>query len=360
MKILVNATANNLRGPFIVTKAFLEELYLNEEFLKKEDITLHVLVSDLSLLKFSCERISLEYMTFPKKSFFHKYYFERFLISKIIKKNHSEFFLSLQNLGIFNKDIKQYVMIQTSLPISNIQFKELDIKNYFKYKVLLNYMFRKNLYKYEKIIVQTNWMKEEVVKRYSGIDKEKVRVINPPANDVINQTKKLPLGIEEKINREFFNLIYITNNDKYKNNDFLVSTIMQFNLNSSRKVTLYLSVEGQDSDHIKYLGKVPYESMYTLYKKMDALIFPSLTETVGLPLIEAKLADLPGIMADLPYAREIWGQDAFYFNPRDCKSLVETLKFFLNEKDKRSVEPQLSYKGESYMSYIQTIIDDNR
>ena len=53
------------------------------------------------------------------------------------------------------------------------------------------------------------------------------------------------------------------------------------------------------------------------------MVFPSLAESFGLPLVEAMAAGCPVAAADRPYAREVAGPAAVYFDPLDPRALAE-------------------------------------
>lgn len=57
------------------------------------------------------------------------------------------------------------------------------------------------------------------------------------------------------------------------------------------------------------------------YQNADALLFLSLSESLGFPLLEAMWIGLPIICPDLPYARVLCGNAAIYFEPDDIESL---------------------------------------
>jgi glycosyltransferase involved in cell wall biosynthesis len=63
------------------------------------------------------------------------------------------------------------------------------------------------------------------------------------------------------------------------------------------------------------------------YAICDALLFPSLLETWGLPLTEAKARGIPILAADLPYARETVGTCSAvrFFDPHNPQGLAELL-----------------------------------
>jgi glycosyltransferase involved in cell wall biosynthesis len=68
---------------------------------------------------------------------------------------------------------------------------------------------------------------------------------------------------------------------------------------------------------VRFLGRVPYSEILHYYRGAVALVFPSLIETFGHPLLEAMLAGTPILAADIPAFREIADDAALYFPPRD-------------------------------------------
>jgi glycosyltransferase involved in cell wall biosynthesis len=63
------------------------------------------------------------------------------------------------------------------------------------------------------------------------------------------------------------------------------------------------------------------DKVINAYETADALLFLSLSESFGFPLVEAMWIGLPIICPDLPYARALCGNQAIYFNPGDVNSL---------------------------------------
>jgi glycosyltransferase involved in cell wall biosynthesis len=58
---------------------------------------------------------------------------------------------------------------------------------------------------------------------------------------------------------------------------------------------------------------------------VDALFFPSLAESYGLPLVEAMVMGLPVVCADLPYAHWLCADQALYFDPADPAAAREAI-----------------------------------
>jgi glycosyltransferase involved in cell wall biosynthesis len=74
------------------------------------------------------------------------------------------------------------------------------------------------------------------------------------------------------------------------------------------------------------VGALNHADCLSEYEKADALIFPSVLESYGLPLVEAMVIGIPVIAADLPYARVLCGDEGIYFDPESSESLVDACK----------------------------------
>ena len=62
--------------------------------------------------------------------------------------------------------------------------------------------------------------------------------------------------------------------------------------------------------------------MLHYYRGAVAMVFPSLLESFGHPLLEAMLAETPVIAGDIASAREVAGDAALFFDPHDPTALA--------------------------------------
>lgn len=62
------------------------------------------------------------------------------------------------------------------------------------------------------------------------------------------------------------------------------------------------------------------------YRQASALIFPSIVEGFGLPLVEALSQGLPVIASDIPVFREIAGDHGRFFPPHDAEALAGAVR----------------------------------
>lgn len=86
---------------------------------------------------------------------------------------------------------------------------------------------------------------------------------------------------------------------------------------------------------IEFAGYVPEERLFELYERATALVYPSLYEGFGLPVIEAMQAGCPVIAADVPVLREIAGDAALFADPASAEALAEKMKAAIGNKTLR-------------------------
>ena len=79
---------------------------------------------------------------------------------------------------------------------------------------------------------------------------------------------------------------------------------------------------------VQNLGVLLPAEIYPLYKKATALIYPSLFESFGLPLIEARQAGILIVASELDYVRDIVDPDET-FDPQSPVSIARAVKRFM-------------------------------
>jgi glycosyltransferase involved in cell wall biosynthesis len=68
---------------------------------------------------------------------------------------------------------------------------------------------------------------------------------------------------------------------------------------------------------VVFVGGVPLEETAWFYQAADSLVYPSFTETFGLPILEAMACGCPVVTSDLSAMPEIAGGAALVVDPRD-------------------------------------------
>jgi len=153
------------------------------------------------------------------------------------------------------------------------------------------------------------------------------------------------VAIEEK-----WDFIYVADGIAHKNHSRLFEAweiLAQDNIRPRLAVTLggdskslILKINDLRSKcriDIVNLGELPYNAAIKLYRSSRALIYPSLSESYGLPLIEASRFGIPIIASELDYVRDVCSP-VQTFNPESPTSIALAVRRFLLKKTDQ-IEP---------------------
>ena len=83
------------------------------------------------------------------------------------------------------------------------------------------------------------------------------------------------------------------------------------------------------------------EELIQLYASCSALIFPSLMEGFGLPILESFAANCPVICSDIPVFHEIGGNAAIYFAPDSPEQLADAMRRNIKHRHTENIAEQL-------------------
>ncbi|NPA92006.1 MAG: glycosyltransferase family 4 protein [Chloroflexi bacterium] len=95
-------------------------------------------------------------------------------------------------------------------------------------------------------------------------------------------------------------------------------------------------------DHVRFIGWVDEEDKPALYTLAEALVFPSLYEGFGLPVLEAMACGTPVIAANAASLPELVGDAGLLVAPRDVEGLAEAMLQVLTDP---SLKEELSRRA---------------
>lgn len=196
-------------------------------------------------------------------------------------------------------------------------------------------IFRFNLSYVSAFIVQTEAMKAALIDTYPEIT-GRVHVIAQPAPSWLleSQLKRIQRNIRTDSGLRLF---YPAADYSHKNHRLLSE--LQADRASAWPVSeLLLTIPENLNPNpavswIHCVGRLASNAVVNTYETVDALLFLSLSESFGFPLVEAMWIGLPIICPDLPYARALCGNRAIYFNPEDVNSLHAAIVDLNNRLD---------------------------
>jgi len=91
-------------------------------------------------------------------------------------------------------------------------------------------------------------------------------------------------------------------------------------------------------------GYIPLEEMPVLLSGAEALVFPSLDEGFGLPLIEAMACGCPVISSRVSAIPEVVGEAGYLLNPTDTNEIMGSMRRILLEPQERIRLRELGFK----------------
>lgn len=84
--------------------------------------------------------------------------------------------------------------------------------------------------------------------------------------------------------------------------------------------------------NVENLGARPHDEILRLYAQAKVLVYPSLFESFGLPLIEARQAGLAILASELDYVRDVVDPEQV-FDPHSPVSIARAVKRFLGQSE---------------------------
>jgi len=88
-------------------------------------------------------------------------------------------------------------------------------------------------------------------------------------------------------------------------------------------------------DAVLFPGYLMDEDLPAVYAGAQALVFPSLCEGFGLPVLEAMACGTPVVSSNASSIPEVGGEAALYFDPTDTAEITTTIRRLLREADLR-------------------------
>lgn len=243
-------------------------------------------------------------------------------------------------------------------------FKAIDVTIYrkkFKYACL----------NADKVIAISNQTKDDLINLYK-VSEEKINVCyqscNPIYNHKVSEEEKLTVKERYGLPQQY--LLYVGSIIERKN---LLAICKALHV-SQAHLSLPLVVIGNKSEGGTYLKKVkeyidkhnlqnriillseqPFikdypgfknsEDFPAIYQSAVAMIYPSIFEGFGLPVLEALSSGLPVITSNVSCLPEVGGDAAFYVNPHDIEELANAIERVSSDQQLREdmIENGLAY-----------------
>jgi glycosyltransferase involved in cell wall biosynthesis len=146
-------------------------------------------------------------------------------------------------------------------------------------------------------------------------------------------------------------LLCVSNRKRHKNEFRLVEAFAKSGMASEIKLVFTgdPTVELADSiarnratEGVHFTGRVPESRLPSLYRGAEALVFPSLYEGFGLPLLEAMACGTPVVTSNVTALPEVAGDAALLVDPTSIEQIADAIKRIVRDTTLRE---QLRKKG---------------
>ncbi len=320
-------------GALTILTQFIQDAQTKPTF--KWDVCVGV---PIELTKKKDGNVVIKEFFWAKKSWIHRLYFEFITLPRLLKTEKYDAVVSLQNiLLVKNNTVKKMVLIHQSLQFLDHSVSYLSVEGLkiFLRRFLIGPLIQASTKTSDVVLVQTHWMKQSLIDRYK-VKASRIHTVatlpvtnhghwyHPPNNiQFVYPSAAGYLKNHEEILRALARL-----RDQHHYEPVVYFTMGKEENNTARKLS---TLARKLHVNVLFTGRLSIDALFTLMAQ-SIVLFPSLIESFGLPLYEAKLINAPIIVKNKPYATEAIHQYPNGFVYNEMESLVDLMVQFIEGK----------------------------
>ncbi|MBF7696387.1 glycosyltransferase family 4 protein [Acinetobacter rathckeae] len=236
-----------------------------------------------------------------------------------------------------------FFLNRVAITIHDLNHIDIDSNTSILKKIYYNLVLKRACRKAALIFTVSEFSKKRIIE-WSGVSENKVVVTYNGVSSTFN-TQVTPYTPEYKY------IFIVGNRKKHKNEEVAIRAIHAASIDQNIKIL----VSGKSSedlvtvikelnmmDRVIFLGKLSELELASTYKGAICLLFPSLYEGFGLPVIEAMACGTPVITSKTTSLGEVSGDAAYLVNPSDINDITDALNTVINSN---KVQKDLREKG---------------
>lgn len=289
---------------------------------------------------FSDNIIPLKVWPPARHPYLWKYWFDHAL-PKIFRRYKADLFISTDGM----------LSMRTKVP-TLLVLHDLAYIHYPEHIPSLPYKFLKKytplyLKKAKRIVTVSQYSKQDIVKMYN-VDPQKIDVVYNGANERYRPAdEKTKAAIREKYTAGTKFFIYVGSIHPRKN---IKNLLLAYDAFRTEGITSYkLVIVGRKAwktdetfavyeamkfkNDVIFTGHLQLNELADVLGSAEALIYPSLFEGFGIPVLEARYCGIPVICSDRTSLPEVGGDSAIYFDPESPEDIKQALIKFVANKD---------------------------
>jgi glycosyltransferase involved in cell wall biosynthesis len=220
--------------------------------------------------------------------------------------------------------------------------------------------------KAKSIIAVSEYVKQDIILNFL-IPKDKISVAYNAVKNIQDATNSTGLSADKwpEIKPEKPYFIYIGSLHPRKNILNLISAFNQFNKNENHRFNLVLvgrlawksgAIEEaiKNTSDVIHTGIVSETIKYQLLKDAVSLVYVSLFEGFGIPLLEAMQNGVPVITSNVTSMPEVAGDAALIVDPNDLDQISSAMNTFVNDASIRYEYIQRGNKRYKEFSWVKS------
>lgn len=276
-------------------------------------------------------------------AFWRRLWFDQIRLRRLLRRERADILFSTANMGMLHCPCPQVLLVRNALYFSQTYLENILARMNLRARLAIRirrWWVCRSVASADLVITPSRSMLDEL-RRYAPGPAEKFRVI--PYGTVPSRFQLAPPPDGSRHLR----LLHISHYADHKNLSVLLQALGKLAAHGAADVSLSTTANVEDPRYVvsycrahdlsiltqpeirarvHTLGDVSYERLPELYRRHDVFVFPSLAESYGHPLVEAMASGLPVVAADLPYARELCGEAALYFEPFSADELAAKIR----------------------------------
>ncbi|MDD1682674.1 MAG: glycosyltransferase family 4 protein [Methanoregula sp.] len=311
---------------------------------------------------------------FPQRNFKKIYFHSEITLSEIVRYIIGRIFRKMSSSEItLKKIISRYHFDLWFCPFSNLEPRPVKIPSIVTIPDIQHEYYPGNFSNTEllsrkryikpsvemttEIITESDFSKKCFMEKL-GVDPQKIHVIPLSADDRFSNPSKKASDVIKKFSLPDEYFLYPANGWPHKNHLALIEGFSLYRKSFSTPLHLVLTGRGLQgtaavmnliaqnniSAYVHILGYVENEDLPGLYKNAKALVFPSLFEGFGIPLLEAMAMGCPVIASDATCIPEVAGDAAYFFDAKNPRSICDAMHRII---DDNALREQLIRNGKN-------------
>jgi len=253
------------------------------------------------------------------------------------------------------------------LHIHDVSFRAYPKLIGWKDLFFLDFFIPRSLARAERILVPSQFTKDEIVDYY-GVAPEKIVVISNALGEdfLVSGNDVSPLLVQKKYHLPEDFIVYIGTLQPRKNIPFLIRAFAELR---KRLPQMSLVLVGDREGHhvdsgieraleetgvaesVCFPGYIDEHDLKGMLQSSSLFVFPSLYEGFGIPLLEAMSQEVPVAASDIPVLHEVAGEAAAYFDNTSIASCEEKLYTLCTDREQRARGISLGKSRLSYFSW---------